>query len=65
MENKLKLLEKLPESLKKKDEERKEKQAAFKETKFYKTVMKIIFIDPDKRGTKNNYDEEGRPLKDD
>lgn len=65
MQNKLKLLEKLPESLKKKDEERKEKQAAFKETKFYKTVMKIIFIDPDKRGAKNNYDEEGRPLKDD
>lgn len=50
-------------SFKAKNEERKQKEAAFKNSKFYKPVLKNIYIDPDKRWTKENYDKDGRPIK--
>ncbi len=63
LENKIKIMGKILESFKAKNEERKQKEAAFKNSKFYKTVLKIIYIDPDKRGTKKNYDKDGHPIK--
>lgn len=38
LESKIKIMGKLPESFKTKNEERKQKEAAFKNSKFYKTV---------------------------
>lgn len=61
---KAKLLEKIPESVKAKYEDSK-KKAEERNNKFTKFIDKLVYIDPSKKNTKDNYDSQGRPIKED
>lgn len=60
---KKKFFDKLPDAIKKNFEE-KDKKNSFVE-KAYEAARKAVLIDPDKESTKANYDENGRPIKED
>ncbi len=59
---KAKLLEKIPESVKAKYEDNK-KKVEERNSKLTKFIDKLVYIDPSKKNTKDNYDSQGRPIK--
>ena len=63
--NAARFYEALPEALKKQIEKREEEKQNRKPSKFKLWINNLILIDPSKTKTSDNYDESGRPIKED